>query len=135
MVFDVLEHKTTVSDTVLFARRLRGVGHVLRIGRRVANATVRGTAMAPDLLPFEGVRDRVLCHISAVQRTYDQRKRTTAAPGGRTTKEAQTLPGLRLLLLGPRRNGVGFHTCFNDLLALFVADVSLTLQIDNQMTG
>ena len=83
--------------------------------------------MAPDLLPFEGVRDRVLCHISAVQRTYDQRKRTTAAPGGRTTKEAQTLPGLRLLLLGPRRNGVGFHTCFNDLLALFVAKRVLVL--------
>ena len=127
MVFDVLEHKTTVSDTVLFARRLRGgVGHVLRIGRRVANATVRGTAMAPDLLPFEGVRDRVLCHISAVQRTYDQRKRTTAAPGGRTTKEAQTLPGLRPLLLAPRRNGVGFHTCFNDLLALFEIPTSTT---------
>ena len=109
MVFDVLEHKTTVSDTVLFARRLRGgVGHVLRIGRRVANATVRGTAMAPDLLPFEGVRDRVLCHISAVQRTYDQRKRTTAAPGGRTTKEAQTLPGLRPLLLRSAQERRGF---------------------------
>ena len=46
-----------------------------------------GTAMAPDLLPFEGFRDRVLCHISTVQRTYDQRKRITAAPGGRTTKK------------------------------------------------
>ena len=80
--------------------------------------------MAPDLLPFEGVRDRMIgfCATSALSKG-----RTTSASGPPLRPEA-ALPkkpkhfqACAPSCFAPRRNGVGFHTCFNDLLALFAA--------------